>query len=983
MRYRKSRDFSPAILSIIFILFLVTNGLSDSPTQENSLFKDLQWRNIGPANMGGRISDIRALDTDFRHVIVASASGGVWRSVNAGTTWEPIFDVYGSSSTGAVDVFQKDPNIMWVGTGEANVRNSVGWGDGVYKSVDGGKTFTNMGLKDTHHIARVVTHPTNPDVVYVAAQGHLWAYTGERGLFKTTDGGKTWQKLLNGLPDDGKTGCTDVKMDPQNPAILYAAFWERIRRPYRFESGGPNGGIFKSIDGGNSWKKLAKGLPQGDVGRIGLSVYRKNPRILMAIIEHEFQPGEGTKDYENLSKLGTGIYRSENGGETWIYMNRYNNRPFYYSQIYINPSDDKLVYAMGTQAQVSEDGGKTFQRSMPGIAGDYHVMWIDPKNKDRYYIGNDKGISLTHDQGGHFNFFDNFTISQIYAVSVDMRDPYYVYVGLQDNGVWGTPSNSRDCNGILNDHWFKFHSGDGFYTAADPTDWTTVYSERQAGRISRNHALFRQISDSITPNQRNTVNWDDAVPKQDDSDRPAVRMNWNTPFVISFHNPRTLYYGANFLFKSVDRGDHWKIISPDLSTNHPEKTIRESGGLTRDVTGAETHCTIVTLSESPLVPGMIWVGTDDGNIQLTLDDGATWRDVSADNQGVPDEIWVTRVEASHFDKGTCYATFDGHRSDIFKPFVFKTTDFGQTWENITNNLPEDHCVHVIREDPKNRNLLFVGTEYAVFVSIDGGKNWSLLMNGMPTVPIHDLAVHPRENDLIAGTHGRGVWIMDDITPLQQLKDDISEADAHLFENPVATDWKGVSRGATRGHQLFIGRNPLSMSQVEPSNSPSELQNTATINYYLKMKPKEKPTLEIVNLTSTMKRIVTLEDAAGIKRYRWDMRFDPADEEVKSFVQRMEDIFKQLPEGASRDQRKRVDRLHDEFKQAKSADEFNRVRQQLIEEFQSPSRGRGFFVRELQGPEAEPGTYQLKLTVDTKTYIGLVTIREDPLLNGRD
>lgn len=976
---KKYRIFSLPLMITVFLFFLVIVDLG-SVQSEQALFKHLEWRNIGPANMGGRVSDIQALEDDFRFVMVASASGGVWKSVNAGTTWEPIFDTYGSASIGSVGIFQKNPNIIWVGTGEANVRNSVGWGDGIYKSTDGGETFTKVGLEDSHHIAKIVTHPTDPEIVYVASQGHLWGFTRERGLFKTIDGGKTWQKLMSGLPDDGKTGCTDIKMDPGNPDVLYAAFWERLRRPYRFDSGGPNGGIFKTTDGGNSWRKLTKGLPEGDIGRIGLSIYRKNPEIVMAIVEHGFQPRPRTKEYDDMKKLGTGVYRSEDGGKTWKYMNRYNNRPFYYSQIYINPNDDRFVYAMGSRAQVSEDGGKTFSSGMPGIAGDFHVMWLDPHNKDRYYVGNDKGVSITHDHGEHFNFFDNFVISQIYAVSVDLRDPYYVYVGLQDNGIWGGPSNSRDYNGIFNDHWFKFHSGDGFYTAVDPTDWRTVYSERQRGRIRRNHALFRQMAAEIAPNKNNTINWDEVVPKQTDEDRPVVRMNWNTPFVISHYNPRTLYYGANFLFKSVDRGDHWTIISPDLSTNDPVKTNRESGGLTRDVTGAETHCTIVTISESPLMPGFIWVGTDDGNILLTRDDGKTWANVRPNIKGVPDGLWVSRVEASHFDKGTCYVTFDGHRSDVFKPYVLKTADNGQTWENITNNLPDGHSTYVIKEDLKNKDLLFVGTEFAAFVSVNGGKTWTQMMNGMPTVAVHDLLIHPRDNDLVAGTHGRGVWILDDITPLQQLSQEKLENEAYLFESPIATEWEGISRGATRGHQLFIGRNPLSMSQVEPSNSPSRIQNTATINYYLSGKPENKPELEISSLDGTEKFTTTADDSSGINRYRWDMHFNPSEQQRKNFVQRLESLFKQLKEQVGRDQKKSLDQLNKKFKKAKTPDEFNSIREQLTEEFGGFARGRGFFGRPLQGPAAGPGVYQVTLVVDGKTYTRILTIRKDPMLD---
>ncbi len=962
--------------AVFFVLY--PYALKAQQSQE-TLFKDLQWRNTGPANMSGRVTDIQALDEDFQHVLVASASGGVWKSTNAGTTWEPIFDEYGSASIGALSIFPKNPDIIWVGTGEANVRNSVGWGDGIYKSVDGGKTFTRVGLEDSHHIARVVTHPENPDIVYVAAQGHLWGYTGQRGLYKTTDGGETWLKLGNGLPDDGKTGCTDIEIDPSDPDVLYTAFWQRLRQPHRFDSGGPNGGLFKSTDGGQTWKKLTDGLPEGDIGRIGIAVCRSKPNIVVAIVEHGFQPKRGSEEYEDMSKLGSGIFRSEDGGETWSFVNKYNNRPFYYSQIYINPNDDQRVYAMGSQAQVSEDGGKTFRPGMPGIAGDFHVMWLDPQNKDRYYVGNDKGVSITFDHGEHFNFFDNYAISQIYAVSADMRDPYYVYVGLQDNGIWGGPSNSRDYNGIFNDHWFKFHSGDGFYTAVDPINWTVVYSESQGGRMRRNHALFRQESKGITPTRSNTMNWENVVPKQTDPNRPVVRMNWNTPFVLSHHNPHTLYYGANFLFKSVDRGDHWQIISPDLSTNDPEKTLRDSGGLTRDVTGAEVHCTIVSISESPLVPGLIWIGTDDGNVQLTQDDGVTWTNVRLNIPDVPKAIWVSRVEASHFDKGVCYVTFDGHRSDDFRPYVFKTKDFGQTWENITNNIPDGHSVYVIREDLKNKDLLFVGTEFGAFVSVNGGKSWAELMNGMPTVAVHDLLIHPRAADLIAGTHGRGVYILDDITPLQQFTEEISGKKAHLFENPVATKWQGISRGATRGHKLFVGRNPLSMSQVEPSNSPSPIQNTASIDYYLQSKPQESPIVEISNLGQTKKRTILLDDTPGIGRYRWDMRFEPTEQQKKSFVKRLENIFTELEKQVEGKQKKQLKKLNQEFQNAKTTDGYNKILQTVMQEFRSYATSRAFFMRSLQGQEVGAGIYTLKMILDGESYSGLIAIRDDPML----
>jgi photosystem II stability/assembly factor-like uncharacterized protein len=965
-------------LSFVLLAVLAAPVFSIQDNPGEAFLRGFQWRNIGPANMGGRISDIQALDGDYRLVVVASASGGVWKTVNAGTTWEPIFDRYGSGSIGAVGLFQQNPDIIWVGTGEANVRNSVGWGDGIYKSEDGGRTFVHMGLSGTHHIAKIATHPSDPEIVYVAAQGHLWGHTGERGLFKTEDGGRTWTALSGGLPDDGRTGCTHVVMDPGNPQILYTAFWERLRRPYRFDSGGPNGGLFKTEDGGQTWRKLTDGLPEGDIGRIGIAVFRKNPRILMVIVEHGFQPRRGSDEYDDMSKLGSGIYRSEDGGASWTYLNRYNVRPFYYSQIYINPLDADRVYVMGTRAMVSSDGGKTLEEGMPGIAGDFHVMWLDPGETDRYYVGNDKGISLTHDHGAHFNFFDNFCISQIYNVSADHRDPYTVYVGLQDNGIWGGPSNSRDSVGITNDHWVKFHSGDGFVSAVDPLDWTTVYSESQGGRIRRNHAVFRQVSQNISPSNRSTVNWSERIPKSKDAAHPALRMNWNTPFIISPHNPRTLYYGANFVFKSVDRGDTWVVISPDLSTQDPEKTNRESGGLTRDVTSAETHCTVVTLSESPLKPGLIWAGTDDGNLQLTLDDGVTWTNLRERIPEVPEGIWVSRVEASHHDDKTCYVTLDGHRSDVFTPYVFRTRDLGKTWDNISADLPQGHCTYVVREDPLNPRLLFVGTEFAAFVSWDGGNSWRSLNHNLPTVAVHDLLIHP-SGDLIAGTHGRGVWILDNITPLQQLSEEVLESDAFLFDPQTATLWKGISRGGTRGHQLFIGSNPLVLAKVEPSNSPPQVRSSANIDIFLKQTPAQPPVLRITDLTGRMTYVGKPGALPGINRFMWNLQFSPTEQQQKAFRRNMERVFKTLGDSVAPERKKRLEELEVRFQRAEVPDELNQVRRDLMREFGSEAPSFRFFGMELRGPAASPGMYKITLTVDGESFTRWFHVREDPLL----
>ncbi len=999
----------PAVFVWIVVLALTCPVLAQSADQ--NLIKSLKWRNIGPTNMQGRISDFEALDNDFTTVLLAGASGGVWKSVNAGTTWEPIFDKYGSASIGDVAFFQKDPNILWVGTGEECGRNSVAWGDGIYKSTDGGKTFARMGLETTQAIGRVITHPTDPNIVFVAAVGHLWGYSGDRGLFRTGDGGKTWQKLTNGLPDDGKTGAIDLVMDPSNPNILYVSFWQRLRRPWRFDSGGPNGGVFKSIDGGKSWRKLAKGLPTGDIGRIGLAISRSNPKVLQIIVEASFQPQQTRSvdaqvqpnpDYADMTKLGSGIYRSEDAGESWIFMNRTNNRPFYYSHIYLNPVDDRLVYVAATNLTYSDDKGKTF-RTIGGLHPDFHAMWFDPTNKNRFYVGQDGGAALTYDHGRTFVFYDNVCLAQFYAVSADMRDPYYVYGGLQDNGTWGGPSMSRE-GMILTDFWFNIGGGDGFHTQNDPTDWRTVYGESQGGSLQRNNVETRE-SRGIAPRNANSIlNYNEYYPSgaaaQAQGGRgeaagqaggrggggrgggSPLRFNWSTPILISPHNPQTIYFGGNHLFKSIDRGDHWLIISPDLTTNDKTKYGPSSGGLTRDDTGAETHCTIITISESALTPGLLWVGTDDGNVQLTRNGGATWTNVRENVSGVPQGLWVSRVEASHFNAGTCYLTFDGHRSDDFKTYVFKTTDYGATWTSIAGNLPDGQPVYVIREDAKNKNLLFLGTEFGVFFSRNGGTTWTNMTLNMPTVAFHDLLIHPRDNDLIAATHGRGFWILDDISALQQL-DKVADAEFYLFDNKhPGTRWLRIQRGGYgRGDLYFRGENP---------------PQGALLHYYLKSKPDSPVTIEISDVTGTLKTTYILDSAEpGIDRLAWDFRFDPAAPLVQ---QTAANLRRQLEQAA---QRQDLNAEQKELlqKSLKQLDQFGTNYRKVTEIQRSVGAllgggGRGGFggggagfagggmgFGGAGGGMAEPGTYSVKMTVNGKTSTGTISVRLDPIQTG--
>ncbi|HSR14888.1 MAG TPA: hypothetical protein VLL51_04010, partial [Gemmatimonadales bacterium] len=783
-----------------------------------------------------------------------------------------------------------------------------------------------------------ITHPTDPDIVYVASQGHLWGHTGERGVYKTIDGGRTWRQLTRGLPEDGRTGASDLVMDPSNPDVLYAAMWERLRQPHRFTSGGPNGGIFKSTDGGETWTRLATGLPSGPTGRIGIAVARSNPDVLMAIVEHGYQPprtlnGQPNPDYADMTRLGTGMYRSEDGGATWTYVNRYNNRPFYYSHIFIDPKQPQRVYVLTGTAFVSEDGGRTFARSLQNISGNFHALWIDPANSDRFYVGNDKGAYATYDRGFGFQMFDNMDLGQFYAVTMDNRDPYWVYGGLQDNGNWGGPSNSRDGTGILTDHWFKFHAGDGFHTTVDPNDWRTVYTEAQGGRIRRMDAVFRQAGKDITPNPSTVINYREVTGDSTSGrtlSRPRFRFNWSSPLILSPHDSRTVYFGGNYLFRSADRGDTWTIISPDLSTGDTAFANPESGGLTRDVTGAETHATAITVAESPLVPGVLWVGTDDGNVQLSRDAGRTWTNLRPRIRGVPAFTWVSRVEPSRFDAATAYVTFDGHRRDDFRPYVFRTTDYGQTWTSLAGNLPADEPVYVIEEDNRNPRLLYLGTERGVWVSTSGGTRWERLTTDLPVVPVYDLVIHPREGDLVAATHGRSIWILDNLGPLQQLTDSVLAADVHLFRSRTATRWRGISRGGERGHMLFRGKNPLTVSQVMPQNSPTELENAAAIDFWLKAAPAGKVKIEIGPVGQAPGFTTEVEARQGVNRYHWNLRYDP-------------------PQGRPA---------------------------QGGPPGEDPEEG-GFGAFRRLGEAAPAGTFRVRLTVDGKSYETTVTVREDP------
>jgi photosystem II stability/assembly factor-like uncharacterized protein len=764
--------------------------------------KNLEFREIGPAVMGGRIDDFGVVESNPNIVYVGTASGGVWKTTNNGTTWEPVFDKEGVSTIGDIAIAPSDPAVVWVGTGEPNNRQSSSWGDGIYKSLDAGKTWQKMGLAATHHIGRVVIHPKNPEIVYAAALGHLWGPNPERGVYKTTDGGKTWNQVLK-INDD--TGVSDIAMDPESPDTLYAAAYERRRTPFGFNGGGPDSAIYKTVDGGATWKKLVKGLPYengGDTGRIGLDIYRKDSNIVYAIVQHE--------------KGGT--YRSEDKGETWKKMGDTNPRPSYYSQIRIDPNNDLRIWELGAQMFYSEDGGKTFStQRVKGIHGDFHAMWIDPADSNHVITGSDGGIHWSYDNGRTWDFINTIAIGQFYEVGLDNEKPYKICGGLQDNGSWCGPSMSLTRDGIINSDWTLMPGGDGFYARIDYAEPWIVYTESQDGHLSRR--------DEHTSQQREIM-------PEAKAGEPHYRFQWNSPVEVSVHDHKTIYYGGNYLFKSTDRGDSWTRLGGDLTTGVDRNKLQIFGKMPDKSTlsrhdGVEEYPTITTLSESPLTPNVLWVGTDDGNLQVTRDGGKTWKNVASRVPGVPKGTYVTRVVASKYAEGAAFVTFDGHRTDDYNVYLFQTSDYGETWKAIRNGIPDSAgTVHVVREHPRSANLLFAGTEFGLWVSWDHGANWTALRNNFPTVPVDDIQIQAQQNDLVLATHGRSIWIFDDMTPIEKFDAVVASSDLTFFAPRMATLWDLRNRRWSAGQKMFTAKNP---------------PYGAILNYYLKEAlPPEPP-----------------------------------------------------------------------------------------------------------------------------------------------
>jgi photosystem II stability/assembly factor-like uncharacterized protein len=762
---------------LFFFLALLPIAVSAQEMSGKTLLGGLRARSIGPASMSGRIADIDVVNKKPEVIYVGTAGGGVWKSISAGASFRPVFDDY-SQSIGKVTIDQRHPDTVWVGTGEPWVRNSVGVGTGVYKTLNGGTSWEFVGLKDSEHISDIIIHPMDGNIVYVGAQGKLWGPGEERGVFKTTDGGKTWTKILY---IDENTGCAELEMDPKDPEVIYAAMWSHRRYPDFFDSGfTKTSALMKSTDGGKTWNKIHNGLPNKTLGRIGITAAPSNPKILYASVEAEGNENKG-------------LFKSTDAGASWKKVNAdFNNtvRPFYFSRVVVDPTTDSVIVKCAFVPIISVDGGVKFRQIGSGVHSDIHAAWIDPNNPKHILLGTDGGVYESFDRAYTFKMWMNLPVGQFYHVSVDNERPFNVYGGLQDNGSWFGPSNKA--GGISHSDWKPTFGGDGFWSHPHPADPNTVYAEYQGGHIIR-YNKKSGVSKDIRP--------------YPEKGGPKLRFNWNTPIVQSPNNPDRIYSGSQFVFMSDDRGDTWKRISPDITTNDPKRQRQtQTGGLSIDNSSAENNTTVYTIAESTKDEKLVWAGTDDGLLHVTENQGANWINVTKNIAGLPSGNWCSHVEPGHFDRNIAYVSFDNHRNGDMKPYIYKTTDLGKTWTSITTSDIEGH-VFVIREDLKNPNLLFAGTEFGLFVTLDGGKKWARFENNLPKVAVHDLMIHPRDNALVIATHGRSLYIIDDISPLRQLTQEAIGKQIQFLEvNPTVLRDPGASGDWFGGAGNFVGES---------------------------------------------------------------------------------------------------------------------------------------------------------------------------------
>lgn len=901
------------IFSFVLGLFLCVglNLQSNAQQLDMDKFKGMEPRNIGPAGMSGRITAIDVVSSNEDIMYAGSASGGLWKSTNGGIDWKPIFDKQGAASIGDVTVYQKNPSIIWVGTGEGNPRNSQSQGAGVYKSIDGGRTWEYMGLEQTRNIHRVIIHPDNPDIVYIGAQGNAWADTEERGVYKTTDGGATWEKILY---NNERTGIADLVMDPVNPNKMFAAMWEFHRWPWFFESGGEGSGLYMTLDGGDTWKELTAddGLPEGKLGRMGLAIAPSNPDKVYAIIESS----------ENA------IYRSTDGGYSWERRQTFENdpqvgnRPFYYADIYVDPFDENRVFSLFSYVSESIDGAKSFESLYPyynWVHPDHHAFWLSNKQRGFMMDGNDGGMNITYDGGDTWRFIPNLPVGQFYHVNVDMKTPYNVYGGMQDNGSWQGPAYVWRAGGIRNAYWEELFFGDGFDVVVDQSNPRYAFAMSQQGNVGRVD-LQTGSSRFVQPTH---------------PEGEQLRFNWNAAVNFDPFDEETLYFGSQYVHRSTDRGETWEIISPDLTTDDPEKQRQyESGGLTMDATGAENFTTILAIEPSPVEQGVIWVGTDDGKVHITRDNGESWTDLTENLEGVPEGSWVNQVKASPHDAAEAVAVINNYRRGDWGTYVLRTTDYGESWTNIAEDKGLKGYALSYVQDPEEENLQFIGTELGLYFSIDGGENWTQWTNGYPTVSTYDMVIHPREQDLVIATFGRSFWVFDDIRPLRELaRNGAGELDKAVkaFPSPDAylADWRqaagtrftadGMYSGENRpaGARLTYAINSEALPDSNSGNTDDEAMDEDS-----EAPQKQELTIEIFDSSGNKIRTLTqIPDYEGVNRMTWGL-------ERKGIV------------GPSRGLRRQRD-------------------------------------SEPGGREVLPGTYKVKFTYGDQSDSTMVTVRTDP------